>query len=107
MYRAVNPLHKHGEVIPPGSITRLEWVNEAGVQALIQVGAVTPDCRVLSELPGWKARARLLFELRIETVHQFFLASETDIAAHLKVSVSLVQRWKTYLLEEAPPLTGS
>ena len=94
-YLVVRDLAKGKKIIPQGSKTDLAWLDEAGVQRLIVVGAVRSMASPpLAALGGWKARAARLDQVGIVTIADFLAAEDGEIAAANGVKVSTVKRWR-------------
>lgn len=96
MYRALKTLDTGGgKRIYPGSLVWLEWLDEAGINALRTVGAI---CDVhpppLSILPGWERRSKRVEKLGLLDVVAFMEAATGEVAGALGIKPSTVDRWK-------------
>lgn len=93
----------------PGTLTRLQWLNEEQVELLKDGGAIgevqPPPLKVL---PGWKRRAALLKKQGIVDAAQFLEASSEEMATALKMKEVTVERWKREITNwlTAPSPTG-
>jgi len=108
LYRVLRQLHagKRG-LIYAGSLTRLEWLGDDGIEKLVAVGAVSEvQPPPLAVLPGWKRRAAPLAKMDIVDVTQFLLADTDAIAQQVGRKAATVEMWKREVegwLQADPP----
>ena len=85
-------------VIPRGSKTQLEWLNEDTQQVLVRKGAVREvESPPLSELAGWQTRARRLEPHGIKTMDDMMEADANELAEALGVKSVTVEKWQDEL----------
>jgi hypothetical protein len=97
-YITLKPLDKHGEVIPVQTMTRLDWLNPAQRDRLVQVRAVREvQSPPLAELAGWVTRAGKLDAIGIVTLEQFIDGETKEIAKCLGQKAATVEKWKEEL----------
>lgn len=97
-YRVKIPLAKGQKIIGIGSLTGLAWMDEVGIQRLIKTGAVrvvlSPP---LSELAGWKTRAKRLEPVGVVTMADFLTVDAADLARVLRAKRETVIGWQDQL----------
>ena len=100
MYRTQILMKKGQRFIERGDLTDLGWLDEAGKQRLIDIGAVrlvmSPP---LAELAGWQTRAKKLNPLGILTIADFLFVPAADLAPALRVKEKTVLGWQDQLRE--------
>lgn len=112
-YRILQKLHKgKNKFLDPGSMSRLEWLNDEQIERLEQCGAAS---RVqpppLIALPGWSRRARKIEEVtsgNIENAEQFLEADTKELATQMSVKDMTIEKWKKDVLKwlTVEPVTG-
>lgn len=109
MYRVTTPLAKGQKVIPVGTLTRLEWLDAAGIARLERVGAVRAVMSPpLAELNGWSRRAERLAALGVVTMADFLAVSPAAIAEAMEIKTETAETWRAQLAawSEAPEPPG-
>jgi hypothetical protein len=99
VYRTTRQLRSrsHGS-IQAGERTRLDWLRHDEVQILLDRGIVrVEECPRLSELAGWRTRAKRLTALDVHTVEEFLDADPVWLANELHVKPETVRRWNREL----------
>lgn len=100
MYRAKMLLVKGARFIEKGELTDLRWLNAAGKQRLIQVGAVREVMSPpLAELAGWQTRAKRLAPLGVKTMADFLFLPADKLGAALRVKEKTALGWQDQLRE--------
>lgn len=102
MWRTLKSLSKGFDtVIPQGSIVALEWVDEAGLERLQQVGAISRlTAPPLQKLPGWQLRAKRLSAVNIRSAEEFLEMNDSELAALIDADPRTVARWRDELLNK-------
>lgn len=98
MYRVLRKLDiGKGRILHPGTFSRLEWLEQAGLDRLKMRGAIS-EVRPppLEALPGWGRRAKKVHEVAgVENAEQFLGVDELALAEQMGVQIETIQRWKT------------
>jgi hypothetical protein len=80
---------RQGDIIQDGDL------KPKTIQALLSAGTlVRVSTPPLSELPGWKTRAKLLAKAGIITVQDFIEADKAKLIKVTKKTATTVNRWK-------------
>jgi len=112
MYRVHRRLSAgKGKILYPGTLSRLEWLDETGLARLTIKGSISrvhaPPLVVLS---GWRnARAGKIREVMgINDAEQLLEAQDAEIAEKMGVQPATVARWKGEVLDAlmAKPTIG-
>jgi len=100
IWRVLKPLSKgFNKVIPVGTITGLEWVDEKGLGRLQAGGAVTRiSAPPLHKLPGWNLRSKRLREAGVTTAEQFLELGDAELAERIGADPRTVAKWRAELL---------
>ena len=111
LYRVLRTLSRgEGKYIWHGSLTRLEWLGEDGVERLLAIDAISVvQPPPLSVLPGWKRRSALLAKMDIIDVAQFLLTDTDAIAPRVGRKDAAIEGWKREVegwLQADPPSGG-
>lgn len=97
-YLVLKQLLRERRLIEPGSRSRLEWLTEEGIAALVGRRAVRPLASPpLLELAGWQIRAKKLGGIGIETVDDFLEADPVEIRRCLRIKAETVERYQAQL----------
>jgi len=100
MWRTLKKLSKGFDtVVPEGSITALEWIDDDGLERLQRVGAIARlTAPPLRKLPGWELRSERLKEVGITTAEQFLETDDKELAGKIGADPRTVARWRDELL---------
>ena len=100
MYRVLHTLAvKGGKYLYPGSFARLEWLDEAGIQALTNKGGISrinPPPLII--LPGWADRAETLANGGIQNAEDFLECGGFDLASILGCEESEIEDLRQELI---------
>lgn len=100
MYRAKILLAKGRRMIARGALTDLRWLDAAGKQRLVSIGAVRKVISPpLAELAGWKTRAKRLMPLGVNTIADFLFLPAAKLGQVLRVKEKTVIGWQDQLHE--------
>lgn len=109
LYRAVERLYLgQGKFLLPGRVTKLEWLDQDGIDRLFAAGAIARvGAPPLSAVPGWRARAGKLAAGGIITLEGVVEADTATLAALGGVSERVAETWKERALALLTPDGGT
>lgn len=95
LYRIVSPVAKGDQIIPVGTVGKLEYFTPQSLAALLRKGAITEvSPPPLSIMPGWKLRSAKLAKIGIEDAVQLLEGDTDDLMRSLRMTRVGVQKWK-------------
>jgi len=93
---------KHGQMLEPGSMSSLDWLDEHGLEVLTERGVISRvQSPPLAVLPGWQTRARKIKEVtgdKIENAEQFLEGDDKTLSELMGVQVRTIKKWKKEVL---------
>lgn len=100
MWRVLKPLSKgFHKVLPAGTISALEWLDDDGLERLEEVGAITRlTAPPLAKLDGWTLRSKRLRKAGIHSAEHFLELSDKEIADKIEADPRTVAKWRDELL---------
>jgi hypothetical protein len=101
VYRTLKSLSKgFNRVIPAGTVVNINWLDDEGLDRLVQVGAIAKvQAPPLHKFPGWVTRSKRLNKAGVNSVESFLEADDDWLAGKVGLKTPTIVRWKAELID--------